>query len=267
MSRNELPPLWSPPPPLALQLLTTVMLGHNGGPPLDILSNARPSRRPGRPTVSTPQLRDRIFELLWNRVPLRAMCRAGGMPSRATIYRWRRRGSLRARGNMPVDEPLGARAQRCVGIGCVESLSRDDLNPLKIIKDGAYCPDRDISVVASGSTMSQETINIASSQIRRDHAVAQKPIAQIGQYLHLQTDGSRRISQLRQLRPIAFSKSRKREIRIPKCSIDMKSSPFLAGKRSLRRSSDHKDYAASFTEISASQASLGALVGIIRNSA
>jgi hypothetical protein len=88
--------------------------------------------------------------------------------------------------------------------GCVESLSRDDLNPLKIIKDGAYCPDRDISVVASGSTMSQETINIASSQIRRDHAVAQKPIAQIGQYLHLQTDGSRRISQLRQLRPIAF---------------------------------------------------------------
>jgi hypothetical protein len=151
--------------------------------------------------------------------------------------------------------------------GCVESLSRDDLNPLKIIKDGAYCPDRDISVVASGSTMSQETINIASSQIRRDHAVAQKPIAQIGQYLHLQTDGSRRISQLRQLRPIAFSKSRKREIRIPKCSIDMKSSPFLAGKRSLRRSPDHKDYAASFTEISASQASLGALVGIIRNSA
>jgi hypothetical protein len=79
MSRNELPPLWSPPPPL----------GHNGGPPLGILPNARPSRRPGRPTVSTPQLRDRIFELLWDGVPLRVMCRAEGMPSRATIYRWR----------------------------------------------------------------------------------------------------------------------------------------------------------------------------------
>jgi hypothetical protein len=79
MSRNELPPLWSPPPPI----------GHNGGPPLDILPNAKPQRRPGRPTVSTPQLRDRIFELLLDGVPLRVMCRAAGMPSRATIYRWR----------------------------------------------------------------------------------------------------------------------------------------------------------------------------------
>jgi hypothetical protein len=80
MSRNELPPLWSPPPPL----------GHNGGPPLDILPNAGLSRRPGRPTVSTPRLRDHIFELLWDGVPLRVMCRADGMPSRATIYRWRK---------------------------------------------------------------------------------------------------------------------------------------------------------------------------------
>jgi hypothetical protein len=39
--------------------------------------------------VSTPQLRDRIFELLLDGVPLRVMCRAAGMPSRATIYRWR----------------------------------------------------------------------------------------------------------------------------------------------------------------------------------
>jgi hypothetical protein len=75
MSRNELPPLRLPPPPL----------GHNGGPPLDILPNASPSRRPGRPTVSTPQLRDRIFELLLDGMPLRVMCRADGMPSRATI--------------------------------------------------------------------------------------------------------------------------------------------------------------------------------------
>jgi hypothetical protein len=66
MSRNELPPLSSPPPPI----------GHNGGPLLD-MPNAGPSRRPGRPTVSTPQLRDRIFELLRDGVPLRVMCRAG----------------------------------------------------------------------------------------------------------------------------------------------------------------------------------------------
>jgi hypothetical protein len=47
----------------------------------------------------------------------------------------------------------------------------------------------------------------------------------------------------------------------------MKSSPFLAGKRSLCRSSDHKDYAAFFTAISASQAGLAALIGIIRSAA
>jgi hypothetical protein len=49
--------------------------------------------------------------------------------------------------------------------------------------------------------------------------------------------------------------------------IDMKSSPFLVGKKSLRRSSDNWDYAASFTAITASQAGLATLVGIIRNSA
>ena len=73
MSRNELPPLLSPPPPM----------GHNGGPALNILPNAGSQRRPGRPTVSAPELRDRIFELLLDGVPLRVRCRAGGMPSRA----------------------------------------------------------------------------------------------------------------------------------------------------------------------------------------
>jgi hypothetical protein len=47
--------------------------------------NAGPPHGPGRPTVSTPELRDRIFELLWDGVPLRVMCRADGMPSRATM--------------------------------------------------------------------------------------------------------------------------------------------------------------------------------------
>ena len=70
----ELPPLWSDPPPM----------GHNGGPEL------RPRRAPGRPTVDTPEIRDRIFELLGDGVPLRVICRSPGMPSRRTVYNWRR---------------------------------------------------------------------------------------------------------------------------------------------------------------------------------
>lgn len=69
----DLLPLWSPP----------ASLGHNGGPPLSL-------RAPGRPPISTPELRDHILDLLMDGVPLRAICRTPGMPSRQTIYRWRR---------------------------------------------------------------------------------------------------------------------------------------------------------------------------------
>ena len=68
----DLPPLWSVPAPM----------GHNGGPPLA-------PRPPGRPTISTPEMRDRILELLWDGIPLRVICRTAGMPGRQTIYRWR----------------------------------------------------------------------------------------------------------------------------------------------------------------------------------
>lgn len=84
----------------------------------------------------------------------------------------------------------------------VGSLSRYDLKPLKIIKDGAHRPDRGISGVAGSPTMTQETIQIASSQIGRGHTMAQEPIAQIGQNLHLQADGSRRIGEARGLRGV-----------------------------------------------------------------
>jgi hypothetical protein len=47
---------------------------------------------------------------------------------------------------------------------CVGSLSRYDLKPLKIIKHGTHRPDRGISGVAGGPTMTYETIQIASSQ-------------------------------------------------------------------------------------------------------
>lgn len=47
-------------------------------------------RAPGRPSIFTPELRDRILDLLSDGVPLRAICRTPGMPSRPTIYRWRR---------------------------------------------------------------------------------------------------------------------------------------------------------------------------------
>ena len=50
----------------------------------------RPRRAPGRPTVDTPEIRDRIFELLGDGVPLRVICRSPGMASRRTVYNWRR---------------------------------------------------------------------------------------------------------------------------------------------------------------------------------
>ena len=69
----DLPPLWSTPAPI----------GHNGGPALS-------PRAPGRPSISTPEMRDRICELLCDGVPLAAICRTSGMPSRSTVQRWRR---------------------------------------------------------------------------------------------------------------------------------------------------------------------------------
>ena len=69
----DLPPLWSLPAPI----------GHNGGPSMK-------RRPPGRPSMSTPELRDRILDLLAEGVPMRVICRTAGMPSRATVVRWRR---------------------------------------------------------------------------------------------------------------------------------------------------------------------------------
>ncbi len=71
MESLDLPPLWSNPAPP----------GHNGGPSLL-------PRAPGRPSISTPELRDRILDLLMEGVPLRVICRTPGMPSRRTVYRW-----------------------------------------------------------------------------------------------------------------------------------------------------------------------------------
>ena len=71
-------------------------MGHNGGPVLS-------SRAPGRPSISTPELRERICDLLCDGVPLAAICRVPGMPSRRTVYRWRR--------DDPVFERMCASAQ------------------------------------------------------------------------------------------------------------------------------------------------------------
>ena len=68
----DLPPLWLPGP------------GHNGGPPLE-----PERRRPGRPSISTPALRDAVLDRLFDGVPMRAICREPGMPSRGTVQRWR----------------------------------------------------------------------------------------------------------------------------------------------------------------------------------
>jgi hypothetical protein len=58
-------------------------MGHNGGPPLD-----EPRRR-GRPKVITPEIRERLFDLLGEGTPLRVICRTPGMPSRQAVYNLR----------------------------------------------------------------------------------------------------------------------------------------------------------------------------------
>ncbi len=72
MNIPALLPRWSSPAPV----------GHNGGPSLL-------PRAPGRLSISTPELRDRILELLGDGVPLAAICRTLGMPSRRIVNRWR----------------------------------------------------------------------------------------------------------------------------------------------------------------------------------
>ena len=62
MSLNvpDLPPFWSSPAPI----------GHNGGPPME-------HRAPSCPSIATPELRDRILDLLNDGVPLAVICRSG----------------------------------------------------------------------------------------------------------------------------------------------------------------------------------------------
>ena len=69
----DLSPLWSNPAPI----------GHNGGTVLSPHAS-------GRPSNSTPELRDRICDLLCDGVPMTAICRTAGVPGRSTIQRWRR---------------------------------------------------------------------------------------------------------------------------------------------------------------------------------
>jgi hypothetical protein len=57
---------------------------HNGGPPLE-------GRKPGRPTVDCVVVREHILNHLADGAPLREICRAEGVPDRATIFRWRAR--------------------------------------------------------------------------------------------------------------------------------------------------------------------------------
>jgi hypothetical protein len=74
----DMPPLWAPPAPMP-----PINRQHNGGPPLE-------PRRRGRPRISTPELRERLLALLFEGLPLRAICRTPGMPSREAVYAWRR---------------------------------------------------------------------------------------------------------------------------------------------------------------------------------
>lgn len=61
--------------------------GHNGGPPLAPTVAPRPR---GRPSISTPELRERILDQLAEGKSIRRICRAPDMPSSETIRCWRR---------------------------------------------------------------------------------------------------------------------------------------------------------------------------------
>lgn len=52
------------------------------------LSRPRQDRRPGRPTMRTPELEQRIIDWIANAGTLRAFCRQSGMPSYVTVYAW-----------------------------------------------------------------------------------------------------------------------------------------------------------------------------------
>jgi hypothetical protein len=78
----DMPPLYAVPGPYHPT--------SNGGPPLE-------PRKRGRPSIDTPELRDRIIDLLSDGVPMRAICRAEGMPDRKTVLLWRRADPLFAR--------------------------------------------------------------------------------------------------------------------------------------------------------------------------
>jgi hypothetical protein len=62
---------------------TSPRVGHNGGPPID-----KPTRKRGRPSPYTPELADRICELLAVPESLRSVCRRPGMPSVRTVLGW-----------------------------------------------------------------------------------------------------------------------------------------------------------------------------------
>lgn len=44
----------------------------------------------GRPTLYSPELGERICELVANRVPVAEICAMDGMPDKSTLYRWKR---------------------------------------------------------------------------------------------------------------------------------------------------------------------------------
>jgi len=53
-------------------------MGHDGGPPME-------HRAPSRPSIATPELRDRILDLLSDGVPLAVIFRSGVSASKGPL--------------------------------------------------------------------------------------------------------------------------------------------------------------------------------------
>ncbi len=54
-------------------------------------------RRPGRPTIRTRAIEDKIYERIASGQTLRLICKDNAMPARSTIYRWLAKDAVRAK--------------------------------------------------------------------------------------------------------------------------------------------------------------------------
>jgi hypothetical protein len=96
---------------------------HNGGPPLDDDQAEGKRRRRGRPTIATPELVEALLDRVAEGIPLRAICRDPSMPSRRSVFDWRKN-----------DPAFSRRFDMARNIGR-ECLAEEFMHQLKVVLD------------------------------------------------------------------------------------------------------------------------------------